>query len=314
MELSSKIYVAGHAGMVGSALIRTLQKRGYRNIITRTFEELNLTRQQETEEFFRTEKPDMVFLAAAKVGGIAANNTFPADFIYENLAIQTNVIHSAYCSGVKRLLFLGSSCIYPRDCPQPIREEYLLTGTLEKTNEAYAVAKIAGMEMCKHYRTQFGADFVSVMPTNLYGENDNFDLKTSHVLPALLRKFHEAKTAETAYVDIWGTGTPRREFLNVNDMAEACIYVMEKPESSDVYNIGCGQDVTIRELAELIGQVVGYKGELRFDHTKPDGTPQKLLDISRIVELGWRPSISLKDGIKQTYEWYLTEQERGQQL
>jgi len=313
MNSNSKIYVAGHKGMVGSSLVKALQKRGCNNIITRTLDELDLSRQKETEDFFRSENPDIVFLAAAKVGGIAANNTYPAEFIYDNLAIQTNVIHAAYQVGVKRLLFLGSSCIYPRDCPQPIKEKYLLTGPLEKTNEAYAIAKIAGMEMCKHYHAQYGVDFLSVMPTNLYGENDNFNLETAHVLPALLRKFHEAKMTSSPYVEIWGTGSPRREFLHVTDMADACVYVMENPESNGVYNIGCGNDVTIRELAELISQIVGYKGELRFDHTKPDGTPRKLLDISRISQMGWNPSITLKDGITKTYEWYLTRHETGSQ-
>ncbi|MDR2531907.1 MAG: GDP-L-fucose synthase [Oscillospiraceae bacterium] len=304
MNKTNKTYIAGHGGMVGSALLRTLRNKGYESIITRELGDLDLRRQAETEEFFLSEKPDIVFLAAAKVGGIAANNTYPAEFIYDNLAIQTNVIHAAYRAGVKRLLFLGSSCIYPKLCPQPIKEEYLLTGSLEPTNEAYALAKIAGLEMCKHYNAQYGVDFVSVMPTNLYGENDNFNLETSHVLPALLRKFHEAKQANLPFVEVWGSGTPRREFLHVNDMAEACVHVMENPESSGVYNVGCGEDVTIRELTELIGQVVGYQGDLKFDSSKPDGTPRKLLDISRITELGWKPALTLEQGIKQTYAWY----------
>jgi GDP-L-fucose synthase len=310
MDKDARIFVAGHEGMVGSALTRTLIKRGYTSLLTRSFKDLDLRRQSETEEFFFTNKPDIVFLAAAKVGGIAANNNYPADFIYDNLAIQTNVIHAAYRAGVKRLLFLGSSCIYPRNCPQPIKEEYLLSGQLEKTNEAYAIAKIAGLEMCRHYHSQYGVDFISVMPTNLYGENDNFNLETSHVLPALLRKFHEAKRDNKPFVEIWGTGTPRREFLHVSDMAEACVFVMENLKSNGVYNVGCGVDNTIRELAELIGQIVGYHGKLRFDTSKPDGTPQKLLDISRIAQLGWKPSLSLEEGLAQTYGWYV-KNERG---
>jgi len=265
---------------------------------------LNLSLQTETEDFFFSEKPYIVFLAAAKVGGIAANKNYPAEFIYNNLTIQTNVIHAAYKAGVKRLLFLGSSCIYPKLCPQPIKEEYLLTGPLEQTNEAYALAKIAGVEMCRHYNSQYGTDFVSVMPTNLYGENDNFDLETSHVLPAFIRRFHEAKKAKASFVEIWGTGTPRREFLHVSDMAEACLYVMENPGSNGMYNVGCGEDITIRELAEITAEIVGYHGELRFDPSKPDGTPQKLLDISRITELGWKPSLSLEQGLAETYGWY----------
>jgi GDP-L-fucose synthase len=308
MFYRDKIFIAGHEGMVGAALARALRKRGYASLLTRSRGELDLCRQSETEDFFFAERPDVVFLAAAKVGGIAANKNYPAEFIYDNLAIQTNVIHAAYKSGVKRLLFLGSSCIYPKLCPQPIKEEYLLTGPLEQTNEAYALAKIAGVEMCKHYSSQYGADFVSVMPTNLYGENDNFDLNTSHVLPAFIRKFHEAKKANAPFVEIWGTGTPRREFLHVSDMAEACLRVMEDPQSGGMYNVGCGEDVTIRELAETVAGVVGYQGELRFDLSKPDGTPQKLLDISRITELGWKPSLSLEEGLIRTYEWYCNKE------
>ncbi len=307
MNYDSKIYIAGHRGMAGSAIHRNLKSRGYHNIITRTRSELDLTNQQAVNNFFETRRPEYVFLAAAKVGGILANSTYPAEFIYENLMIEANVIHAAYTTGVKKLLFLGSSCIYPGLAQQPLKEEYLLTGELEVTNEAYAVAKIAGIRMCKHYNQQYGTNFIAVMPTNLYGPNDNYDLETSHVMAALIRKFHEAKLNNAPHVVVWGTGAPRREFLHVDDMADACMYLMEKYDASDIgefVNIGLGVDVTIKELAELIGDIVGYSGEIVYDTTKPDGTPQKLLDVSRLRELGWSARISLRDGIKQAYEWY----------
>ena len=305
MNKADKIYVAGHRGLVGSAIIRALQKAGYNNLVYRTHAELDLTEQQKVRDFFAQEKPDYVFMAAAKVGGIHANNTYRADFIYENLMVQSNVIDAARHNKTQRLLFLGSSCIYPRDCEQPMREEYLLTGTLEKTNEPYAIAKIAGIKQCEAYNSQFGTDFVSVMPTNLYGQNDNFDLETSHVLPALLRKVHEAKLSKSPYVTIWGTGTPLREFLHVDDMASACIFVMNKTDFNSIVNIGSGQEVSIRELAELICEVVGYDGRIVFDSSKPDGTPRKLLDTSRLTQLGWQAQITLKAGLKQTYDWFI---------
>jgi len=304
MEKNSKIYLAGHGGLVGSAFMRRFKKNGYKNLITRTHAELDLTRQKEVEEFFEKEKPEYVFLAAAKVGGIYANNTYPAEFIYSNLAVETNVIHSSYLSGVKKLLFLGSSCIYPRDCPQPMKEEYLLSGYLEPTNEPYAVAKIAGIKMCQSYNRQYGTSFLSVMPTNLYGPGDNFDLKTSHVLPALIRKFHEAKTKSLSEVEIWGTGLPRREFLHVNDLVDACVFLMKNYNSNEIINIGVGKDQTIRELAEVIAGIVGFDGDIRFDTSQPDGTPVKLLDISKINSIGWKAKISLEEGIKGTYNWY----------
>jgi GDP-L-fucose synthase len=310
MNPQSKIYIAGHRGMAGSALKRKLESRGYHNLVTRTRSELDLINQQAVNNFFETEKPEYVFLAAAKVGGILANSTCPAEFIYENLMIEANVIHAAYTTGVKKLLFLGSSCIYPRLAPQPLKEEYLLTGELEVTNEAYAVAKIAGIRMCKHYNQQYGTNFISVMPTNLYGPNDNYDLETSHVMAALIRKFHEAKLNDALQVVVWGTGAPRREFLHVDDMADACVYLMENYGASDIrefVNIGVGEDVTIRELAELIGDILGYKGEIVYDTTKPDGTPQKLLDVSRLRKLGWSARISLKDGIRQACKWYISK-------
>jgi GDP-L-fucose synthase len=310
MNLQSKIYIAGHRGMAGSAIKRNLESRGYYNLLTRTRSELDLTNQQAVNNFFETQVPEYVFLAAAKVGGILANSTYPAEFIYENIMIEANVIHAAYTTGVKKLLFLGSSCIYPRLAPQPLKEEYLLTGELEVTNEAYAVAKIAGIRMCKHYNQQYGTNFISVMPTNLYGPNDNYDLETSHVMAALIRKFHEAKVNREPQVIVWGTGTPRREFLHVDDMADACVYLMENYDAPDIgefVNIGLGDDVTIRELAELIGDILGYSGEILYDTTKPDGTPQKLLDVSRLRELGWSARISLRDGIKQAYDWYASK-------
>lgn len=356
MNENSRIYVAGHRGLVGSALVRCLQSHGYANIIVRSHQELDLTRQAEVEEFFQDEKPEYVFLAAAKVGGIWANNTFPAEFSHSNLAIQTNVIQAAYIHGVDRLIFLGSSCIYPKECPQPIKEEYLLTGPLEPTNEPYAIAKIAGISQCEAYNRQYGTRFLAVMPTNLYGGNDNFDLETSHVLPALIRKFQllklaarrnwEAIKADEARhgpipaelsvslntaaanhpsplappsllhsVRLWGTGSPRREFLHVSDLADACVFLMCLNDTSflrlladrrPIINIGCGEDLAIKDLAELIAEVVGYDGEIVWDHGKPDGTPRKLLDISRIKSLGWHPSIPLRRGINETYAWYVT--------
>lgn len=310
MEKNSKIYVAGHNGLVGSALVRNLRAHGYENLLVRDFSELDLTDQTKTREFFMSEKPDYVILAAAKVGGILANNIYPAQFIYENLMIQNNIIHSAYLSGVKKLLFLGSSCIYPRECPQPIKEEYLLTGPLEPTNEPYALAKIAGIKMCQSYNRQYGTNFIAVMPTNLYGPNDNFDLKTSHVLPALVRKFHEAKIKGEASVEVWGTGRARREFLYVDDMARDCIFLLnnfnptkEQNEKGDIFvNLGVGTDVSIAELAELVCEVVGFEGEIKYDTTKPDGTPQKLLDVGKIRGMGWREKVGLSDGIKMAYE------------
>ncbi|MBE0525260.1 MAG: GDP-L-fucose synthase [Methanosarcinales archaeon] len=309
MNPQSKIYLPGHRGMAGSAIKRNLETRGYQKLITRTHSELDLTNQEAVNNFFETERPEYVFLAAAKVGGILANSTYPAEFIYENIMIEANVIHAAYTNGVKKLLFLGSSCIYPVLAPQPLKEEYLLTGELEVTNEAYAVAKIAGIRMCKHYNQQYGTNFISVMPTNLYGPNDNYDLETSHVMAALIRKFHEAKLNNEPQVVVWGTGAPRREFLYVDDMADACVYLMENYDASDIgefVNIGVGEDITIRELAELMGEIVGYEGNIVYDTTKPDGTPQKLLNVSRLRELGWNARISLRDGIKQACEWYVS--------
>ena len=305
MEKNSKIYVAGHNGLVGSSIVRNLRKNGYNNLILRNFEALNLMDQDEVKNFFKEEKPEYVFLAAAKVGGIQANNDFPADFIFQNLQIQNNVIHNAYLNGVKKLLFLGSSCIYPRDCAQPIKEEYLLTGELEKTNEAYAIAKIAGIKTCQAYNKQYGTKFISVMPTNLYGPNDNFDLTSSHVLPALLRKFHEAMLTNAKEVVMWGTGSPMREFLYVDDLADACVHLMETYDGSDIVNIGTGEDVTIKNLALLIKKVVGFKGEIANDTTKPDGTPRKLLDVSKLHSLGWKHKTTLEDGVRMTYEWFL---------
>lgn len=304
MDKTAKIYVAGHRGLVGSAIVRHLREQGYENLCLRTRDELDLTDPLRVTEFFELERPEYVFLAAAKVGGILANDTYPADFIRENLAIQTNLIHAAYQFGVRKLLFLGSSCIYPKLAQQPIREEYLLTGPLEPTNEAYAIAKIAGIKMCQAYNRQYGTRFISVMPTNLYGPGDNFDLNNSHVLPALIRKFHEAKMSNISEVVVWGTGNPRREFLHVDDLADACLFLMERYEDSEIINIGTGKDISIRELAELIKEITGYQGSIRWDLSKPDGTPRKLLDISRIESLGWKPKITLREGIRQTYEWY----------
>ena len=305
MDKKAKIYVAGHNGMVGSAIVRYLKACGYNNILERSSAELDLLKQNDVEYFFETEKPDYVFLAAAKVGGIQANNTYPAEFIYNNTMIQLNVIHSAYKYNVKKLLFLGSSCIYPKHAKQPIKEEYLLTDLLEPTNEAYAIAKISGIEMCKFYRRQYNCSFISVMPTNLYGINDNFDLETSHVLPALLRRFHEAKINDENEVIIWGSGTPKREFLFVDDLAEACVFLMNNYNGEIHLNVGTGKDIEINKLAEIIRNVVGYKGQIIHDTSKPDGTPRKLLDVSKINELGWRYKTELENGVAFVYDWYL---------
>lgn len=315
MKPDSKIYVAGHRGLVGSALVRRLAAKGYSNLVTRTHDELDLADQVAVREFFAREKPEYVLLAAAKVGGILANNTYPAEFIEQNLVIQTNVIHEAWRHDVRRLLFLGSSCIYPKECPQPIKEEYLLTGPLEPTNRPYAIAKIAGIEMCHAYNRQYGTNYIAVMPTNLYGPNDNYDLNNSHVLPALIRKMHEAKQGNAAEVVVWGTGTPKREFLYSDDMADACIYLLEQPEEKlqslfseahpPLVNVGCGEDLTIRELAEMIKRVVGYSGALKFDTSKPDGTMRKLMDVTRLSGLGWRATTGLEQGLKQVYAAYV---------
>jgi GDP-L-fucose synthase len=302
MNPSDKIYVAGHRGMVGSAIVRKLKAEGFTNILTRTSSQLDLRRQASVEFFFEREKPDYVFLAAAKVGGIMANNTYRADFVYENLIMECNIIHSAYKSGVKKLMFLGSSCIYPKLAPQPMREDYLLTGLLEQTNEPYAIAKIAGIKMCDAYRAQYGCDFISVMPTNLYGQNDNYDLEKSHVLPALMRKFIEAKRNNAPSVTIWGTGKPLREFLHANDLADACYFLMQTYSESGLVNIGVGEDVSIKQMAEIIQKTVGYEGTLHFDTSKPDGTPRKLMDIAKLHALGWKAKISLEDGIGMVYE------------
>lgn len=344
LTIDSKIYIAGHQGLVGSAIYRRLIKEGFKNLIIRTHRELNLERQEEVEAFFFAERPDVVFLAAAKVGGIWANYTYPADFIYKNLAIQTNVIHASWKSKVKRLLFLGSSCIYPRDCPQPIKEEYLLKGPLELTNQPYAIAKIAGIIQCQSYNRQYGTNYIAVMPTNLYGPNDNFDLESSHVLPALIRKFHlgnliskkdwdlikcDEKRFGTIPKDLfenllngqvvlWGTGSPYREFLHVDDLADACIFLMKLPMNTfssilksdyfyPIINIGSGKDYTIKELSSIIAHIIGFNGNISWDATKPDGTPRKLLDVSRLFNLGWQPKIDLISGIKSTYEWYLNQ-------
>ncbi len=305
MEKNSRIYVAGHRGLVGSAIVRNLKVNGFTNIITRTHAELDLTNQADVRKFFEEERPKYVFLAAAKVGGINANNTYPADFIYDNLMIQNNVIKAAHDFKVTKLLFLGSTCIYPKMAPQPIREEYLLTGALEETNEAYAVAKIAGLEMCKFFKRQYGDNFISCMPTNLYGPNDNFDLKNSHVLPALIRKFHEAKVNGSDVVEVWGTGTPLREFIYVDDMAAACVFLMENYDGEQHVNIGTGEEVSIRQLAETIKEVVGFEGELVFNTDMPDGTPRKLTTVDKLHELGFMHKVSLNQGIKLAYGWFL---------
>jgi len=301
MEFSSKIYIAGHRGMVGSALVRNLKAHGFTNLIYRTRQELNLCIQQDVDAFFEEEKPEYVFLAAAKVGGIQANNTYRADFIYENLMVQNNIIHAAYKNKVKKLMFLGSSCIYPKLAPQPLKEEYLLTGALEYTNEPYAIAKIAGIKMCESYHKQYGCNFISVMPTNLYGPNDNYDLNNSHVLPALLRKFHDAKESNAPSVTVWGTGSPRREFMHADDMADACVHLMKTYDGDKFVNLGVGVDISIKELALLIKEIVDYQGELVFDTTKPDGTPRKLMDVSYLHSLGWTHKINLEQGIKNVY-------------
>jgi GDP-L-fucose synthase len=305
LEKHSKIYIAGHRGMVGSAIYRKLVKEGYTNLITRTSKELDLRDQRAVFEFFKEENPDYVFLAAAKVGGIVANNTYRADFLYENLEIQNNIIHQSYKHGVKKLMFLGSSCIYPKLAPQPLKEEYLLTGLLEETNEPYAIAKIAGIKMCDAYRAQYGCDFISVMPTNLYGYNDNYHPQNSHVLPALIRKFHEAKENSTPEVIIWGSGSPMREFLFADDLADACYFLMENYNEPTLINIGTGEDLTIKDLALLIKKIVGFEGELTFDSTKPDGTPRKLMDVSKLHALGWKHQVELEDGIALAYQDFL---------
>ncbi len=305
MEKTAKIYVAGNTGLVGSAILRSLKAQGYSRFLLRTIEELDLTKQSIVESFLQQEKPDYVFLAAAKVGGIQANNTYPADFIYINLQIQTNIIHSSYLAGVKKLCFLGSSCIYPKYAPQPIKEDSFLDGKLEPTNEPYAIAKIAGIEMCQAYNRQYGTNYISVMPTNLYGLYDNFDLKSSHVLPALIRKFIEARKDGAPSVTVWGTGSPKREFLFVDDLADACVYLMNHYDGSEIVNIGVGEDVTILELANIIKEEVEYSGSIVFDSTKPDGTPQKLLDVSRINKIGWKAKTPLREGIRKTIQWYL---------
>ncbi len=308
MEKTSKIYLAGHTGLVGSAVLRKLEAEEYENIVTKTSEELDLTRQEEVEKFFEKEKPEYVINCAAKVGGILANKTYPADFIYINMIIATNVIHSAYKNNVKKLINLGSTCIYPKLAKQPLKEEYLLTDKLEPTNEAYAIAKIAAIKLCQFYNEQYNTNFISLMPTNLYGENDNFDLETSHVFPALIRKFHEAKKEKKEFVEVWGTGSPKREFLFVNDLADALHFILKNVEVKSLpegfVNVGLGDDVSIKELAEKIKKIVGYEGEIRWDTTKPDGTPRKLVDVTLLHSLGWKHKTSLEDGIKETYEWF----------
>ncbi|HAG84199.1 MAG TPA: GDP-fucose synthetase [Cyanobacteria bacterium UBA12227] len=305
MEQESKIYVAGHRGLVGSAIVRTLRENGYHNLILKTSQELNLTRQTDVETFFATERPDYVFLAAAKVGGINANNTYRAEFLYDNLMIEANIIHSAYLYNVKKLLFLGSSCIYPKFCPQPMKEEYLLTDFLEPTNEPYAIAKITGIKLCENYCRQYGVNFISAMPTNLYGPYDNFDLVNSHVLPALIRKTHEAKISNAKQVEIWGTGSALREFLYVEDLAKALLFLMNHYNDIQFVNVGTGEEISIKDLALLIKDVVGYEGELAFDPSKPDGTPRKLLDTSKINAAGWKAELSLRQGLEVTYNWFL---------
>ncbi|TSJ40292.1 GDP-L-fucose synthase [Mucilaginibacter corticis] len=308
MEKASKIYIAGHRGMVGSAIYRKLQKEGFTNIITRVSADLDLRNQQDVADFFAQEKPEYVFLAAAKVGGIVANNTYRADFLYENLQIQNNVIHSSYVNGVKKLMFLGSSCIYPKLAPQPLKEEYLLTGLLEETNEPYAIAKIAGIKMCDAYRAQYGCNYISVMPTNLYGYNDNYHPQNSHVLPALIRRFHEAKEQGFETVTIWGTGTPKREFLFADDLAEACYFLMKTYDAPGLINIGTGEDLSIKDLALLIKKIIGYTGEIKFDTSKSDGTPRKLMDVSKLHDKGWKHTIELEDGIRLAYHDFLVNE------
>ena len=307
MNLKDRIYIAGHRGMVGSAIVRKLQQQGHKNLLTRTSAELDLRNQQQVNGFFAKEQPDHVFLAAAKVGGILANDTYRAEFIYDNIMIQNNVIHASYLNRVKKLMFLGSSCIYPKMAPQPLKEEYLLTGELEKTNEPYAIAKIAGIKMCDAYRSQYGCNFISVMPTNLYGPNDNYDLKTSHVLPALIRKFHMAKVNGDKSVTIWGSGSPRREFLHADDLADACYYLMQHYNEPGFVNIGTGEDLPIRELALMIKEIVGYAGSLEYDNSKPDGTPRKLMDVSKLHALGWTASIGLREGVEKVYHEFMQD-------
>jgi GDP-L-fucose synthase len=305
MNKKSRIYIAGHRGLVGSAILRKLHQEGFNNLLTATSRELDLREQAAVRDFFERERPEIVFLAAAKVGGILANNTYPADFIYQNLMIEVNVIESARLFGVEKLLCLGSTCIYPKLAPQPLKEEYLLTGPLEPTNEWYAVAKIAGIKLCQAYQRQYGSKFISAMPTNLYGPEDNFDLESSHVVPALIRKFHDAKVVNAPYATVWGSGKPLREFLHVDDCAGACLFLMQHYEGEGIVNIGVGEDITIARLAEIVSAAVGYKGEIVYDSSKPDGTPRKLVDVSRINGLGWRASIGLEDGVSRTYQWYL---------
>ena len=309
MEKLSKVYIAGHRGMVGGAILRKLTELGFENLVVRNSAELDLRSQDKVDEFFRNEQPAYVFLAAAKVGGILANNTYRAEFLYDNLMIEANIIHSAYKYGVKKLMFLGSSCIYPKMAPQPLKEEYLLTGALEQTNEPYAIAKIAGIKLCEAYRDQYGCNFISAMPTNLYGIGDNYHPSNSHVLPALIRRFHEARENGVPAVEIWGTGTPRREFLYADDLAEACVFLMENYDEKEFINIGTGEDLTIRELAELVKEIVGYKGDLLFDITKPDGTPRKLMDVSKLKDLGWKYHTGLSDGIARSYSDFLEKRE-----
>lgn len=305
LDKNSKIYIAGHTGLVGSAILREFEKQGYLNLIYRTHKELNLLETVQVERFFKEIKPEYVILAAAKVGGIYANNSFPAQFIYENLQIQNNIIHNSYLNKIKKLLFLGSSCIYPGLCPQPIKEEYLLTGELEKTNEAYAIAKIAGIKMCQGYNKQYGTNYISAMPTNLYGINDRFDLLNSHVIPSLMHRIHLAKVNNEANVTIWGTGKPLREFMFADDLANACVFLLKEYNSSEIINVGTGEELPISNLAEIICEVIGYKGKLIYDRSKPDGTPRKLLDINKLAALGWKAKIDLQTGIKKTYDWYL---------
>ncbi len=305
MEPNHKIYIAGHGGMVGSAIRRNLENKGYKNLVFRSSKELDLRNQQAVADFFEKERPDFVFLAAAKVGGIVANNTFRAEFLYDNLMMESNIIHAAWKNGVQKLMFLGSSCIYPKLAPQPLKEEYLLTGLLEATNEPYAIAKIAGIKLCEAYRDQYGANFISVMPTNLYGKGDNYHPSNSHVLPGLIRRFHEAKENEAPSVTVWGTGTPKREFLYADDLAEACFFLMQQYNKRDLVNIGTGEDLSIAELAELVKNTTGFKGEILFDKTKPDGTPRKLMDVSKLHSLGWRHRVQLEEGIKLAYQDFL---------
>lgn len=311
MDRDARIYVAGHRGLAGSALVRKLRSEGFHNLLVRSRDELDLRRQADVETFFMETMPDFVFLTAARVGGIHANHAYPAEFIHDNLTIQSNILHAAHLSSVKKLLFLGSSCIYPKHCLQPMKEEYLLSGRLEPTNEPYAVAKIAGITMCQAYNRQYGTNFISVMPTNLYGPGDNYDLQNSHVLPALIRKIHEAKVDGSPSVEVWGTGSPRREFLHVDDLADACLFLMRRYDGGEIVNIGVGEDLSIRELALMIKGIVGYAGELAFDGSKPDGTPQKLLDVTKLHAMGWKAEVSLADGIKRAYDAYAASNARG---